>query len=157
MRKKMLAVLTATLLFANGLVSAAIVTISGQGSLNGQWDVTTVTGTYTELSSTLESQAWFGNEAAAGAFATAVGALLGLPNNGFPSDFGPSFVWSATSNIYNAAVWSSSALGFTPNVPTSTPNTFAVATRAAVPEPGTLGMVALGVAGLVAAARRRVS
>ena len=56
---------------------AVSITITGQGSADGTWDVTTAIGTFNTLQSQLETQEWWGNSSLAGIFAGQVGSLLG--------------------------------------------------------------------------------
>jgi hypothetical protein len=58
-----------------------------------QYDVTSITGNYPSLSSTLQGQVWWGNQSLATGFAGAVGLQLGTPNLG---TFTPLFVWSVS-------------------------------------------------------------
>ncbi|ACK70502.1 hypothetical protein PCC7424_2075 [Gloeothece citriformis PCC 7424] len=70
---------TLTVLGASVLSSqeadAAIFTVNGT-----QYDITTVTGSFNQLQSQLESQVWWGNTTLAMDFASTVGSSLGKPN-----------------------------------------------------------------------------
>ncbi|WP_413171632.1 hypothetical protein [Anabaena azotica] len=64
------------------------------------YDVTTVTGTYNDLATTLQSQVWWGNSALAQQFAQTVNIQLGLPNI---SEASPFFAYGETSGEPN--IW----------------------------------------------------
>jgi hypothetical protein len=60
---------------------AVSITITGEGSADSTWGVTTVTGTFNALQSQLETQEWWGNSSLAGIFVGQVGSSLGSPHN----------------------------------------------------------------------------
>ena len=61
--------------------NAALVTISGQGSADGDWNVTTVSGG--SLPTGYTAQVWWGSATVAAAFAVALAGDLGYPNAGY--------------------------------------------------------------------------
>jgi hypothetical protein len=67
--------MAATCLMMSMAVNAATVTVDG-----ADYDVSTVTGTYTDLSTTLQAQIWWDNQSLADTFAMQLGAQLGTPN-----------------------------------------------------------------------------
>jgi hypothetical protein len=91
-----------------GQAQALVVTVDlGQGAGPQQWDVTTVTGTYTNLAAQLRTMPWWLQSNLAGEFATKVGAAFGSPNS-FPGgnnspnftdqNRGPYFAFADDSN-----------------------------------------------------------
>ena len=133
---------------------AVSITITGHGSADGTWDVTTVTGTFNTLQSQLETQEWWVDRALAIVFATELGASLGTPNTG--QNFGPYFGY----NTYGSdKTW---LIAYRPPFylfDSSISNTFsgvwAVATRAAVPDTGsTAALLGVGVVALAFARRK---
>jgi len=133
---------------------AVSITITGEGSSDGTWDVTTATGTFNALQSQLETQEWWVDRALAIVFATELGASLGTPNTG--QNFGPYFGY----NTYGSdKTW---LIAYRPPFylfDSSISNTFsgvwAVATRAAVPDTGsTAALLGVGVVALAFARRK---
>ena len=53
---------------------AVSISITGEGSSDGTWNVTTATGTFNTLQSQLETQEWWGNSSLAEIFAGQVGS-----------------------------------------------------------------------------------
>ncbi len=131
MRSKILGLLAVWLLAGPMSAQAVVISISGQGTdVDGLWDVTTVSGA--SLPSGYESQAWWGNSGVASIFASTLGDMLGYPNTAAsPINVGRNL---------DGRIW-----------------TYAVASRVAVPEPGTLALLGLGLAGLGFARRRKAN
>jgi hypothetical protein len=161
MRSKILGLLAVWLLAGPMSAQAVVISISGQGTdVDGLWDVTTVSGA--SLPSGYESQAWWGNSGVASIFASTLGDMLGYPNTAAVTgsyNYAPFFV-------YSASVVNFFAMGVA-DIQTSPINvgrnldgriwTYAVASRVAVPEPGTLALLGLGLAGLGFARRRKAN
>ena len=132
---------------------AVSITITGEGSADGTWDVTTVTGTFNTLQSQLEAQEWWGDKDLAIVFANELGASLGTPN----AAFGPYFAYTPWG-YDNHGTWfigyrDGTALDW--NILSTTSGTWAVAARAAVPDTGsTAALLGVGVAALAFARRR---
>ena len=133
---------------------AVSITITGHGSADGTWDVTTVTGTFNTLQSQLETQEWWVDRALAIVFANELGASLGTPNNPLSGlYYGPYFGYDPYGS-YNT--W---FIAYRPPsyfIDSSISNTFsgiwAVATRAAVPDTGsTAALLGVGAAALALA------
>ena len=78
---------------------AVSITITGEGSADGTWDVTTATGTFNTLQSQLETQEWWGNSSLAGIFAGQVGSSLGSPNNVYGNNYGPFFAYAYDGGV----------------------------------------------------------
>ena len=132
---------------------AVSITITGEGSADGTWDVTTVTGTFNTLQSQLEAQEWWGDRDLAIVFANELGASLGTPN----AAFGPYFAYTPWG-YDNHGTWfigyrDGTALEW--NILSTTSGTWAVAARAAVPDTGsTVALLGVGVAALASDRRR---
>ena len=127
---------------------AVIVTVNSV-----QYDVSTVTGNYASLASTLQSQVWWGNESVADSFAAAVGGHFGFPNSSLG---GPFFAFATSGSDVVARAWQfgGSTLGILVLGPAS--RTFAVAHQVgSVPDSGiTSAMLCLALGALIALRRR---
>jgi hypothetical protein len=80
MRSKALGLLAVGLMALPSAGHAALVTMSGQGAADGNWNVTTVTGGFMPVG--YSSQVWWGDAVLARAFAEALAGDLGYPNVG---------------------------------------------------------------------------
>jgi hypothetical protein len=130
----------------------------------GDYEVTTVSGTFNDLSTTLMAQVWWGNVALASELATLVGTSLGVSG---PNLLGPRLavcvgvdcLRDATDALtVHGVAWVglTSQLTQFAQVPTGPLlTTWAVAERIAVPEPGTSLLLAIGVLAIAAARRDR--
>ena len=122
------------------------------------YDITTTTGTYAAVESTLILQDWYNDNSLAYALADEVEAGMGYPNL-IPggAEWSPLFV-VGTGNPSSWQAWASilgnGSPGAIGGAITETVYTFAV--TQAVPEPGTATLVMVGLIGL-AGARRKVS
>jgi hypothetical protein len=154
MRTRILGVLAALLLCGTMPANAVIVEVDGE-----QWHVATATGTFTSLSSQLQSQTWWADFERAKSFATALGNGLGYPNDVASAvRNGPLFAWVeiSPSQVDTRTLYQQFGLGgATLSVDASW--TWAVATRAtSVPEPSGLALfLALGGVALGARVVRR--
>ena len=112
-------------------LKAAIINVNGTN-----YDITTQSGTYTELQTTFESQPWWGSSPLAEQAASDIGTLLGLPNG-----LGPYFAHERTATSTRGFAFDSEAgaavgIGvFDPAGNTQTRTWAIVNTAAAVPEP----------------------
>ena len=132
---------------------AVSITINGEGSSDGTWDVTTATGTFNALQSQLETQEWWGNSSLAGIFVGQVGSSLGSPNNVYGSQFGPFFAYANDDNVSLAYFNGSNVVDSPSSWNPIHSWTWATATR--VPDTGsTAALLGLGVAALAFARRR---
>jgi hypothetical protein len=130
----------------------------------GEYDVTTVSGTFNDLSTTLMSQLWWGDVALANEFALLIGTALGSSG---PNLLGPRFavcsgvdcLRDATDTLtVHGVAWVGTTAQLTQfaQVPTGPiPSIWAVAERIAVPEPGTSILLTIGVLGIAFARRTR--
>ena len=156
MKSKVLGMLAVGFLAAFATSSEAyVVSISGTGSYDGNWNVTTVNGVGSDLGSTLSPQVWYGNAGLASTFASALQGSLGYPNfSGGSGNAAPFFAYLINSNGFAAQAFyqnSQSVSGLSGN------GTYVFAVASRVPEPGTLALLGLGLAGLGLSRRRKAN
>jgi hypothetical protein len=121
----------------------------------------TETDTFTNLMSTLEATPWWGQGGTnAIGFVNAVGNAFGFPNTGGGgSTRGPLFVWQLQNAIpdtlfeYKLAN-GTTGVGGVVYFPSQV-ETWAVPNPVPAPEPATLAVFGVGLAGVIAARRRR--
>lgn len=132
-------------------VKAVSINITGQGANDGNWEVTTVSGSFNSLQGQLESQVWWGNSGLAGIFTGKVGSSFGSPNNVYGSQFGSFFAYAYDDRVDLAYDNGSNVV----DSPSWTPVdswTWATATR--VPDTGsTVALFLVGAVALAAARR----
>ena len=132
---------------------AVSITITGQGSADGTWDVTTATGTFNTLQSQLETQEWWGNSSLAGIFAGQVGSLLGSPNNVYGDNYGPFCAYAYDGGVDLAYFFYGKAVDAPTGWNPTDSWTWATATR--VPDTGsTAALLGAGIVALAFARRR---
>ncbi len=139
----------AFLAFASA-ANATTITVQHNGV---DYDVTTVTGTFNDLSDQLDDQIWWGNAGLANVFASAVGTQLGAPpeNTGVTfSSWAPFFATgSSGTSVFSIALDVGGTFGFTvqgPSPSTTGTHTYAIvaADAAPVPLPAGLGLMLSG-------------
>lgn len=64
-----------------------------------EYDISTVSTSFSADTAALESTPWWGNAALAANLAALVGDALGTPNLGSPYTYGPYFAWETNPNI----------------------------------------------------------
>jgi hypothetical protein len=112
MTSKIMGLLAVGLLALPSMGHAALVTISGQGSADGDWNVTTVSDA--SVPAGYGAQVWWGNQSLAQAFAETLGGVLGYPNqqtggnSAFPVGLpvAPLFGYEITGGGCCGLVWS---------------------------------------------------
>lgn len=72
---------------------AALVSISGQGAVDGTWEVTLVEGSFIDLESELTSQIWWGEDNLALLFATELGDIGVTQTHWGEWEYGPWFAY----------------------------------------------------------------
>ncbi|MEL7449984.1 MAG: PEP-CTERM sorting domain-containing protein [Pseudomonadota bacterium] len=130
----------------------------------GDYEVTTVVTDFSSYEDVFEMQVWWGDVALAEEFATLTNTLFGTPNLGIYSPF----FWYTTTDTtgpcagigesYAGVYWNQNNNRASPVCAASPPNgpyTFAIAQAVDVPEPGVLALMALGMAGIGIARKKR--
>ena len=157
--------LKAIILFA--MLSASLLTAPARAAIIntsiGTYDVTTILTSFRGSEALLKSQVWWENVPLAEEFATLVGTTFGTPNLGI---YAP-FFWQTDRDTtgpcagigepFAGIFWDHRAGRASPVCAASAPNgpfTFAVARAIAVPEPGSMALLAFGLAALFYARRR---
>lgn len=155
MKSKLLGAMAAALLLCSMSANALLIEITGQGSADGQWDVTTLTGSFNDLFATLDDQVWWGDGMLAGVFAEVLAGGLDFPNS---DNYGPLFAYAEGSpgfefNARTVYIKDPTVAEFVEGEGTFA---FAVASRAQdVPVPATLALLGLGLVGLGLSRRRK--
>ena len=155
-------IIAALLAFSPFVAGADPIVINGAADSdnNGVWDVTLLDGAFDELEATLTTQIWWGDDILARLFADTLGIASG--NIGFRLDnWGPLF--AVTRSIVNDLAFNLGQLCLDDacngtsyaNVSNTKLLTYATASRTKIPEPGTLSLLAIGIAGLSLLRRRR--
>ena len=135
-------------------VKAVSINITGQGAIDGTWEVTEISGTFASLQDPLESQVWWGNSGLAGIFTGKVGSSLGRENNAWGSQFGPFFAYAYYEGVDLAYFNGSNVVNAPSSWDPSNSWTWGIASR--VPDTGsTAALLGAGVF-VLAAARRRL-
>jgi len=131
--------LVAMICFFPGTSRADNITVTVDGT---EYFVSTVTGTFTDNMTQLESTPWWGDQSLAQALAGAVADDIGTPNNG--GDGGPLFAYSLDAvNAYLFVMGNVNQVSVSPAEVIS----FAFGNVVATPEPGSLSMLFAGLLG----------
>jgi len=124
----------------------------------GDYEFTTITGSFDDVASDLMVQEWWGNNPLASALRDEVGMLLGTFF--FSSiEYTPIFAVTGEVGVHYGGFLHTSSFGVfnagTIGGDTSFVFTWAIGERVNVPEPGTLALFGIGLAGMGLARRRR--
>jgi len=158
MRKAKLII--AALLILGAVPAQAIpIVISGTASSDDVWEVSLLDGLFADNQALLESQEWWGDSDLALIFAIAAGDIFGTQNTGFGRNFGPLFAYMAAGTGADAFFIEVGTLGEFScagdcELPFPDP-VWAVAERVSVPEPSTLALLGIGLAGMGLVRRRK--
>ena len=129
-------------------VNAATVTVGGT-----EYDVSTVSGTYNDLSATLQAQIWWDDAGLADEFAAATGGLEGYPNDG---GIGPLFAFQDSSGVVDLYATILGPAGtFLGNTEFGDSFVYAVAAVSQVPLPAAAWLFGSALVGLVGLGRRK--
>ncbi len=129
----------AVIFFFPGTSRADSITVTVNGT---QYDITTITGTFTDNMAQLESTPWWGDATLAQAIATAVADDIGTPNDGGIG--GPLFAYSL--DAVNAFLFIQGNVNST-SVSESVSFSYGVGSAVNAPEPGSLCMLFAGLFG----------
>jgi hypothetical protein len=135
--------LIASLMSAHAFAADVIVSVNGSN-----YDVSTVTVKFKDLSVTLKATPWWGDSSLAKSFSDAVQASLGTPN---PGNLGPYFAFNLGPPAFVFVDAFNGSVTLQSLAPIGQSATYAVATP--VPEPGSVPLLGAAVVGLYFARR----
>jgi hypothetical protein len=111
---------------------------------NTEYDISTVTGSYSDVSASLMANPWWGQSVLAHSLSSSLADELGTPNSIGNENFAPLFIYSDHGQFYHGWAWElliGDVLGDSAYDLESTTHTWAVGAVVGTPEPSTLVLI----------------